>query len=105
MKISKGNVQNINRKILAGTVAFVFLTTKLFGYKIIKHIKYSNAKSEYEQIETINLITSKESVIIPEKSKLSFFEEVNVFKDNGEKNRGNQLNEKMKKRALRRYYK
>ena len=33
MKISKGNVRNINKKILAGTIAFTFLATKIIGYK------------------------------------------------------------------------
>ena len=105
MKISKGNVGNINRKILAGTIAFTFLTTRLIGYKVVKDIKYSHIKSGYDQIEMINVTTPKEYVIIPKKNELSFFGESDLFKENNEKNRVNKLTEKRKTRVLRKYHK
>lgn len=91
MKISKGNVQNINRKILAGTLAFAFLGTKLVGYKVVKKIKYSHVKSGYVQSEDIGIIMPKEYAILPEKVELNFddsiYEPINP-KNNYGKNKG-----------------
>ena len=83
MKISKGNIQNINRKILAGTLAFTFLGTKFIGYSVVKRIKYSHVKSEY--------VSTDEYAILPEKVELNFNDSIcepNNPKNNYRKNKG-----------------
>ena len=40
MKFSKGNIKNINKKLLAGTLALTLLTTGLSGCTSIKDIEY-----------------------------------------------------------------
>jgi 3-phosphoglycerate kinase len=105
VKISKGNVRNINKRILAGTIAFTFLATKLLGYKVVKYIKYSHAKSGYIQTENIDVIIPKDYAIIPEKTELSFISDFNVSKDNYKKNKVNQLIGKGKIKVLNRRFK
>lgn len=88
MKISKGNVRNINKKILAGTIAFTFLTTKIIGYKVVKDIKYSHIKQGYAQTENVDITIPKDYAIIPKKDELNFNNFVSEFntKDNYRKN-------------------
>jgi len=101
MKISKGNVRNINKKILAGTIAFTFLTTKIIGYKVVKDIKYSSAKMGYDQTENVGVIIPKDYAIIPEKTELCFNNSVSEFnaKDNYKKNNVKQLIARGKRKA------
>ena len=103
MKISKGNVRNINKKILAGTIAFTFLTTKIIGYKVVKYIKYSSNKPEYLQTENVNIIIPKDYAIIPEKNDLNFNNFVSGFKikDNYKKNNVKQLIARGKRKVLK----
>lgn len=91
MKISKGNVQNINRKILAGTLAFTFLGTKLVGYQVVKRIKYSHVKSGYVQTKDTGINFKEDYAILPEKVELNFDDSIcepNNPKDNYGKNKG-----------------
>ena len=98
MRISKGNIGNVNKRILAGAIAFTFFTTKIFGYKVVKQIKYYHAKLQYTQTENSDVIIPNEYALIPEKTELNFFDETNVYKDNY-KSRNNQL---IKRRVLKR---
>ena len=72
MKIGKGNVRNINRRILAGAIAFAFLTTRIIGYKVVKDKKYSHAKLGYVQTENVDITIPKDYAIIPKKDELNF---------------------------------
>ena len=104
MKISKGNVQNINRKILAGTLAFTFLGTKLVGYQVVKKIKYSHVKSGYVQTKDTAINFKEDYVILPEKVELNFDDSIfepNNPKDNYGKIKGNGLIAKRKGKVLR----
>ena len=101
MKISKGNVKNINKKILAGTITFAFLVTKLTGYKIIKKIKYSHIKLEYTQTESIDIIGQKEYAIIPKKNELRFNDDFVVLKNNNKKKLLRKINVNIKKQKLK----
>ena len=68
MKISKGNVHNINKRILAGTIAFTFLVTKLIGCQVIKPKKYSPVKLGYVQTEDIGVSIKEDYAILPKKA-------------------------------------
>ena len=86
MKISKGNVKNINRRIFAGTLAFAFLAAKFVGYSVVKQKKYSQTKASY--------IFTEEYAILPEKVKLDFNDpiyEINNPKKTYKKIKGNGL--------------
>ena len=49
MKFSKGTVKNINKKLLAGTLALTILATGLTGCVSIKDIKYTTNEQGYVQ--------------------------------------------------------
>lgn len=90
MEISKGNVRNVNKRILAGTLACTFLATKLIGYQVARKIKYSHVKSEYAQLEDIGIKFKDDYAILPEKVGLNFnnsIYEPNNSKDNYGKNK------------------
>lgn len=100
MKISKGNVQKLSKKILAGTIAFTFLTTKIIGYKVVKHIKYSHAKLGYIQTENTDISVSNDYAIVPEKTELCS----NNYKYNYKKNKDDGLIVMGKRKVLKKYF-
>ena len=95
MKISKGNVRNINKKILAGTIAFTFFATKVIGYNIVK-------QTTYDQFDKINISITKEYAILPEKIGLSDIKEIDI-KNNYKKNNCNSLAFNVKRRVLKKF--
>ena len=103
MKISKGNVQNINKRILAGTLACTFLATKFIGYQVVRKIKYSHVKTGYVQTEDIGVKFKEDYAILPEKVELNFNDSIyepNNPKDNYGKNKGKGMVTKKKGKVL-----
>ena len=103
MKISKGNVRNVNKRILAGAIAFTFLATKLIGCQVIKQKKYSQVKLGYVQTEDVDIVIKEDYAVLPKKIKLNsndFPEQPNNPKDNYKKNKDNGLNVKRKRKVL-----
>ncbi|MBR6689826.1 MAG: hypothetical protein IKL65_00650 [Bacilli bacterium] len=108
MKISKGNVQIVNRRILAGTLACTFLATKLIGYQVVRKIKYSHVKAGYVQTEDTCIKFKEDYAILPKKSEMNFNDllvEPNNPKDNYKKNKVNGLIVRGKRKVLRKVIK